>query len=187
MSGRIDPHRLTAFASAVLCAVGVPAGDASLVSQSLVQADLWGHQSHGVMRLPWYVRRLQSGAMRAVTSATLEVDAGAVAVIDGWQPESVDYFAIHPIGPVRAIFRTESFSLPDTRPEVQAARVAAGRVVQAEDNALTESVQRGLEGSSYRHGYLSPQEPGVRAFRDWMRERLPIALQETRPWDARDS
>jgi LDH2 family malate/lactate/ureidoglycolate dehydrogenase len=83
MSGRIDPQRLTAFGSAVLRALGVPAGDAELVSLSLVQADLWGHQSHGMMRLPWYVRRLQSGAMRAATDPTLQVDAGAVAVIDG--------------------------------------------------------------------------------------------------------
>jgi carnitine monooxygenase subunit len=106
----------------------------------------------------------------------------------GLQPESVDYFAIHPIGPGRAVFRAESFSLPDARPEVQAARIAAGRVweqVQAEDNSLTDSVQRGLEGSSYKHGYLTAQEAGVRAFRDWIRERLPIARQETRPWDAR--
>jgi LDH2 family malate/lactate/ureidoglycolate dehydrogenase len=83
MSDRIDPLRLTAFGSVLLQALGVPEGDADLVSQSLVQADLWGHQSHGVMRLPWYVRRIQSGAMRAATSATLQVDAGAVAVIDG--------------------------------------------------------------------------------------------------------
>jgi LDH2 family malate/lactate/ureidoglycolate dehydrogenase len=83
MSDRTDPLRLTAFGSAVLRALGVPAGDSDLLSQSLVQADLWGHGSHGMMRLPWYVRRIQSGAMRAVTSATLAVDAGAVAVIDG--------------------------------------------------------------------------------------------------------
>jgi len=106
----------------------------------------------------------------------------------GLQPESVDYFAIEPIGPGRALFRTESFSLPDARPEAQAARVAAGRVweqVQAEDNALTESVQRGLEGTSYRHGYLTAYEPGVRALRDWIRERLPIAREETRPWESK--
>jgi phenylpropionate dioxygenase-like ring-hydroxylating dioxygenase large terminal subunit len=108
----------------------------------------------------------------------------------GLQPESIDYFAIHPIGPGRALFRAESFSLPDARPEVQAARIAAGRVweqVQAEDNSLTDSVQRGLEGSSYKHGYLTAQEPGVRAFRDWIRERLPIARQQARAWDARSA
>ena len=35
--------RLTSFAAAVLMAVGVPDGDARLVSDSLVTADLWGH------------------------------------------------------------------------------------------------------------------------------------------------
>jgi LDH2 family malate/lactate/ureidoglycolate dehydrogenase len=83
MSNRIDPARLAGFGSAVLAALGVPAADADLVSQSLVQADLWGHASHGMMRLPWYARRIQSGAMRAVTTPTLAVDAGPVAVIDG--------------------------------------------------------------------------------------------------------
>jgi phenylpropionate dioxygenase-like ring-hydroxylating dioxygenase large terminal subunit len=108
------------------------------------------------------------------------------AVNIGLQPESIDYFSIDPIGPGRALFRAESFSLPDARPDVQAARIAAGRVweqVQAEDNALTASVQQGLEGSSYRHGYLTPYEAGVRAFRDWIRERLPIAREELRPWE----
>ena len=35
------------------------------------------------MRLPWYARRLQSGAMHAVTQAQTVVDAAAVAVLDG--------------------------------------------------------------------------------------------------------
>ena len=62
----------------------MPDKDAALLAESLVQADLWGHQSHGVMRrLPWYARRLQSGVMRAVTRAETIVDAGAIAVIDG--------------------------------------------------------------------------------------------------------
>jgi LDH2 family malate/lactate/ureidoglycolate dehydrogenase len=52
---RVAPNRLTAFAAAVYSAVGVPAADADLCADSLVRADLWGHQSHGVMRLPWYV------------------------------------------------------------------------------------------------------------------------------------
>ena len=84
----------------------------------------------------------------------------------------------------RAQFRSASFSLPDARPEVQQARLAAGRVwekVQEEDNSLTESVQRGLEGSSYKYGYLAPAEAGVRAFRDWIQARLPLARQVERP------
>ncbi|MDB6170046.1 MAG: putative oxidoreductase YbiC [Verrucomicrobia bacterium] len=72
-----------AFASAVLAESGVPESDARLVADSLVQADLWGHQSHGVMRLPWYTARIRTGVMRAVTQCELVVNAGAVAVLDG--------------------------------------------------------------------------------------------------------
>lgn len=102
----------------------------------------------------------------------------------GLQPDSIDYFIFYPQGPGKATFRTASFSLPNASPEVQAARVAAGRVwaeVQEEDNQLTASVQQGLEGSAYAFGYLSPRETGVRAFRDWIRQRLPIAREEQRP------
>lgn len=79
----VDPTRLQRACSTLLGALAVPPADADLVAHSLVQADLWGHQSHGVMRLPWYARRLQSGAMKAVTRPQTVVDAGAVMVIDG--------------------------------------------------------------------------------------------------------
>ena len=79
----IDPARLQAFATTLFAALKVPHFDAVLIADSLVQADLWGHQSHGVMRLPWYAKRLQTGAMHAVTQPEPIVDAGAIAVIDG--------------------------------------------------------------------------------------------------------
>lgn len=102
----------------------------------------------------------------------------------GLQPDSIDYFVIYPIAPGRAMFRSQSYSLPNTPPEVQQARIAAGKVweqVQEEDNSLTISVQQGLQGSSYQHGYLSPNEPGVRAFRDWLRQRIPVACEPVKP------
>ena len=62
---RIDPQRLRDFATTVLERAGVASADAALVADSLVQADLWGHQSHGVMRLfLWYARRIENGATR---------------------------------------------------------------------------------------------------------------------------
>jgi LDH2 family malate/lactate/ureidoglycolate dehydrogenase len=79
----IAPDPLIDFAAAVFRAHGVPDGDAHLFADSLVQADLWGHQSHGLLRLSWYAARLKSGAMNAVTAPDLVVDSGAVAVIDG--------------------------------------------------------------------------------------------------------
>lgn len=74
---------LLRFTTRVFQAVGVPAEDARLVADTLVRADLRGHQSHGVMRTPWYVGRIRSGVMRPVTDPHLVTDAGAIAVIDG--------------------------------------------------------------------------------------------------------
>ena len=53
------------------------------MSDSLVTADLWGHPSHGVLRLGWYVARLRSGVMATLTEPETVVDAGAIAVLDG--------------------------------------------------------------------------------------------------------
>jgi LDH2 family malate/lactate/ureidoglycolate dehydrogenase len=80
---RIAPDQLARFAAAVYTQAGLPEPDAQLLADTLVQADLWGHQSHGVLRLGWYLARLRTGTMRAVTEPRFVVDAGAVAVIDG--------------------------------------------------------------------------------------------------------
>lgn len=83
MSHVVDAKSLTEFGSAVLTAVGVPAADAYLLADSLVTAELWGHSSHGMLRLPWYIARLRSGAMEAATQEKIVTDSGSVVVMDG--------------------------------------------------------------------------------------------------------
>jgi LDH2 family malate/lactate/ureidoglycolate dehydrogenase len=83
MSSRVNAQALVDFVAAVYGSAGVPPADARLMADSLVQADLWGHQSHGVLRTGWYLARLESGVMKARSSPRLVMDAGAVAVIDG--------------------------------------------------------------------------------------------------------
>ena len=83
MTGRTDPDALRGFGARVLAALGVPRDDGALVVDSLVQADLWGHQSHGLLRLPWYAARLRSGSMRAVTDPAVLSDTGPVLLLDG--------------------------------------------------------------------------------------------------------
>src|SRR5829696_3491381 len=80
---RIAPGTLRRFGTRVLASLGVPDEDGALVADSLVQADLWGHQSHGFLRLPWYAARLRSGAMRAVTEPAVAADTGPLVVLDG--------------------------------------------------------------------------------------------------------
>ena len=80
---RIRAEQLLEFATTIYIKAGVLAEDARLAADTLVQADLWGHQSHGVMRLPWYVARLKSGVVKSVAALEYIVDAGAIGVIDG--------------------------------------------------------------------------------------------------------
>jgi len=83
MSAPVDPVRLIEFCAAVYAGQGVPEPDARLIADTLVQADLWGHQSHGVLRLGWYLDRLRNKVMNPVTKPEFVIDGGAMAVIDG--------------------------------------------------------------------------------------------------------
>ncbi len=74
---------LRGFATACYRALRVPADSAALLADTLVQADLWGHQSHGVMRLFWYAARLQSGATRTAPPDDAEGPPRAFSTLDG--------------------------------------------------------------------------------------------------------
>lgn len=77
------PIELIDFAAAVSERAGMPVEDAHLLADTLVQAELWGHNSHGLLRLPWYLARLRSGVMSAVTNPVTLMDSGPLALIDG--------------------------------------------------------------------------------------------------------
>ncbi|MGW5240266.1 Ldh family oxidoreductase [Monashia sp. NPDC004114] len=79
----VAPAALAAFVTDLLTVRGVPDADAALLADTLVTAELWGHASHGVLRLPWYAARLASGAMAAVTEVETVIDHGAMVVLDG--------------------------------------------------------------------------------------------------------
>lgn len=79
----VDPDRLQQFTGLLFEHAGVPREDAAVIADSLVLADLWGHQSHGVLRASWYLTRLRNGAMAAVADTAFITDAGAMAVLDG--------------------------------------------------------------------------------------------------------
>ncbi|HXX36866.1 MAG TPA: Ldh family oxidoreductase [bacterium] len=79
----VTASRLGAFASAAFQRVGVPAPDADLVADTLIEADLRGVHSHGVMRLPSYIRRLQAGIVRPETTLSVIREGPAFAEVDG--------------------------------------------------------------------------------------------------------
>ena len=52
---RIAAEDLEGFAAALFEAAGVRSTDAAQVAESLVAADLRGHNTHGTFRVPWYI------------------------------------------------------------------------------------------------------------------------------------
>src|SRR5512144_1455208 len=64
-------------------AVGTPADIALAVTESLVEANLTGHDSHGVLRLPWYVGSIRRGTIRPDARPAVVTRGGATAVVDG--------------------------------------------------------------------------------------------------------
>jgi len=62
---------------------GMSPRDAHLLSDSLVAADIRGVHSHGVLRVPDYVRKLTSEGVDPVASPELVRRRGAVMVVDG--------------------------------------------------------------------------------------------------------
>ncbi|MEX2174719.1 MAG: Ldh family oxidoreductase [Pirellulaceae bacterium] len=55
----LQPARLESFATALLQAGGTSAEEARIVGRSLVDSNLRGYDSHGVMRIPYYVQAIQ--------------------------------------------------------------------------------------------------------------------------------
>ncbi|HUQ68129.1 MAG TPA: Ldh family oxidoreductase, partial [Planctomycetaceae bacterium] len=54
---------LQSFTESRFQAAGVEAGNARIVADSLVDANLRGHDSHGVMRVPFYIGSLKNGKL----------------------------------------------------------------------------------------------------------------------------
>lgn len=79
----ISEKQLSGFVIDLLSAVGVPTADAAIVADCLVTANLSGIDSHGVVRLAHYVRRLENGTIRTRPQLTFTPTAPAIGILDG--------------------------------------------------------------------------------------------------------
>ena len=79
----LSKERLTAWAVACLEKVGVPPPEAKLVGESLVQTSVWGVDSHGVLRLTHYLRRLTIGSIKAAAAPVVMRTGPVTAQVHG--------------------------------------------------------------------------------------------------------
>ena len=80
---RVSRDRLTAWALASLEKVGVPPPEAKLVAESLVQTSTWGIDSHGVLRLTHYLRRMTIGSVKAASTPVVMKTGPVTAQVHG--------------------------------------------------------------------------------------------------------
>lgn len=80
---RIAAEPLRVFVARVFESVGLPAADAEVVAGLMVQADLRGSDTHGVIRLPLYVRRIRAGGVNPRPNIRVVSEKPSASLVDG--------------------------------------------------------------------------------------------------------
>ena len=82
----VNHRRLTRFVGGAFEKLGVPREDADIAANVLVQADLRGVDTHGVIRFnphSWYVKWLSEGSMTARPNVQVISETASSALLDG--------------------------------------------------------------------------------------------------------
>ena len=74
---------LTEASRQVLLAAGAPDEHASTVARHLADANLAGHDSHGFIRVPQYIREIKEGRIDPVAQPEVVKDGPGTAKVDG--------------------------------------------------------------------------------------------------------
>jgi LDH2 family malate/lactate/ureidoglycolate dehydrogenase len=77
-----NPVQLSEFVAQIFVAVGAPAATATVVANSLVESDLVGHESHGVVRVRQYLDSIVRGDINPAAQPVISVDNGSVLIVD---------------------------------------------------------------------------------------------------------
>jgi uncharacterized oxidoreductase len=79
----IAHDQLRHLTAAIFAAAGCQRAEAERIARHLVEANLVGHDSHGVIRVPSYVDWLRTGKVLANQTIAIVFENDAIAVVDG--------------------------------------------------------------------------------------------------------
>lgn len=82
MDVRMDAGQLRAFMQQVFERAGLPAEDASVEAEVLVWANLRGVDSHGVLRIEWYLELIDNGVMNVRPNVRIENETPATFLMN---------------------------------------------------------------------------------------------------------
>jgi hydroxycarboxylate dehydrogenase B len=80
---RLEPQALQNLVTAIFAAIGCSTQEAGRIATYLVGANLAGHDSHGVARVPRYVQMHQDGLIFADQVVEPVIDTPVMAILDG--------------------------------------------------------------------------------------------------------
>ncbi len=76
-------EQLRSVTESILVALKAPPGEARLVAELLVDSNLAGHDSHGVIRIPQYAKYIQDGQIKPGAPLEVVKETAAMAVVNG--------------------------------------------------------------------------------------------------------
>jgi len=79
----IKKEQLESFVKSIFLKLGVPQQRADILTSCLVEADLQGISSHGVVRIPIYVKRIKEGLTELTEETSILKETKATALLDG--------------------------------------------------------------------------------------------------------
>ena len=81
----LAPQYLREVATQILIGAGTPESSASCVANSLVHADLTGHESHGVLRIVEYLSHIKLGHIHPNVLPKVIQETPTTVLVDGYQ------------------------------------------------------------------------------------------------------
>ncbi len=82
-SHRFDAEYLQDITRRLFMAVGAPDHIAAAVAEILVNANLTGHDSHGVLRIPWYLEAIEKGEIVPDAEPVVLRETASTLLVDG--------------------------------------------------------------------------------------------------------
>ena len=79
----VEAKQLEVYVAQIFERAGVPGDEAARVADALVSADARGMTSHGVMRVPMYMKKVRAKGFRAGTKGTVLQETAATMLLDG--------------------------------------------------------------------------------------------------------
>ena len=79
----LDAHRLRDLVRDIFANAGSSAGEAERIARYLVEANLTGHDSHGVSRVLRYVNWKEDGSIVPDQKPEIVTDSPVYAIVDG--------------------------------------------------------------------------------------------------------